>query len=288
LETEKMLNQLALVSQTASVSFNDLTVAAAAIQKQITRDVSPIWNLDATVNAFATIEDVPLGYWHVLIDDTIPYNYQGIHLHKDNGQPYALIGYTDSWALLASHECIEMLVDPSGNRTIAANSPDLSQGRVLVLVEVCDPSQAPQYGYTVNGILLSDFYTPHFFDPIAAQGVRYSFTGAITAPLQVLDGGYVTWWDPISGHIFQSSAIGGQEHIQDVGTRPRGFGTLRSFADSLTNKLRIELDQTPPKGAMLTSVGTGMAVRRSRVDKSRKANAASLRAQIEKIRTLSR
>jgi hypothetical protein len=52
------------------------------------------------------------------------------------------------------------------------------QGRVEFLVEVSDPSEAAQFGYTVNGIPVSDFYTPHYFDPVQANGVRYSQTGA--------------------------------------------------------------------------------------------------------------
>jgi len=279
-----MLNQVALVAETKKIQFSDLTVAAAAIQKQVSRDMGPIWNVEASVDAFASLEEVPLGYWHVLIDDTIPYDAQGIHLNDDNGQPFALIAYSDDWSLTTSHESIEMLVDPSGNRTVAANSPDRSQGRVLILVEACDPSEAAKYGYTVNGVLVSDFYTPHFFDPVAARGVRYSFTGAITKPLEVLDGGYVSWWDPATKHIFQQFVTGRKRKVVDQGPLPKGFSTLRSFADSMTNKLRWSLKKAPPKGAMLTAAATGMKVKHSKVDASQKTNAASLRAQIEAIK----
>lgn len=279
-----MVNQVALVAQTNKIQFSDLTVAAAAIQKQVSRDVGPIWNIDASVDAFATLEDVPLGYWHVLIDDTIPYDAQGIHLNEDNGQPFALIAYSDDWSLTTSHESIEMLVDPSGNRTVAANSPEPSQGRVLILVETCDPSEAAKYGYTANGVLVSDFYTPHFFDPVVGPGVRYSFTGAITEPLEVLDGGYVSWWDPNTKHVFQEFVSGSKRTVKDQGPLPKGFSTLRTFTDSITNKLRKGLKKTPPKGAMLTAAATGMKVKSSKVDVSQKANADSLRAQIEAIK----
>ena len=279
-----MLNQVALVAQTSNIDFDDLTVAAAAIQKQVSRDVGPIWNIDATVDAFATLEDVPLGYWHVLIDDTIPYDAQGIHLNEDNGQPFALIAYSDDWSLTTSHESIEMLVDPSGNRTVAANSPEPTQGRVLILVEACDPSEAAKYGYTVNGVLVSDFYTPHFFDPVTAPGVRYSFTGAIKRPVEVLDGGYISWWDPVTKHVFQQFVSGTKKSVKDQGPLPKGFSTLRSFTDSHTNKIRMDLKKTPPKGAMLTAAATGMKVKSSKVDASQKANAASLKGQIAAIK----
>ena len=45
----------------------------------------------------------------------------------------------------------------------------------------------------MNGVLVSDFYTPHYFDPMKAPGVRYSFTGKITGPRVVLRGGYLSW-----------------------------------------------------------------------------------------------
>jgi len=279
-----VLNQVALVAQTSNIDFDDLTVAAAAIQKQVSRDVGPIWNIDATVDAFATLEDVPLGYWHVLIDDTIPYDAQGIHLNEDNGQPFALIAYSDDWSLTTSHESIEMLVDPSGNRTVAANSPEPTQGRVLILVEACDPSEAAKYGYTVNGVLVSDFYTPHFFDPVTAPGVRYSFTGAIKRPVEVLAGGYISWWDPVTKHVFQQFVSGTKKSVKDQGPLPKGFSTLRSFTDSHTNKIRMDLKKTPPKGAMLTAAATGMKVKSSKVDASQKANAASLKGQIAAIK----
>ena len=58
-------------------------------------------------------------------------------------------------------------------------------------MEVSDPCEASEFAYSVNGILVSDFYTPKYFDPVAAPGVRYSFTGSLTGPLQMLRGGYL-------------------------------------------------------------------------------------------------
>jgi hypothetical protein len=178
-----------------------------------------------------------------------------------------------------------MLVDPSGNRTVAANSPKPDQGRVLVLVETCDPSEAAKYGYTVNGVLVSDFYTPRFFDPVQSSGVRYSYSGAITKPLQVLDGGYMSWWDPQSKHVFQLFVTGTQKEIKDRGPLPAGFGTLRSFSDKFTNQHRQEIKKTPPAGLMLTATGAGknMKAKVSKVDASTKANADSVRAQIQAL-----
>jgi hypothetical protein len=68
-------------------------------------------------------------------------------IHEDrNGQPFASItasSVLDQWSLTASHEALEMLVDPWGNRLVAGDSPKSDQARVSFLVEVSDPSVNP-------------------------------------------------------------------------------------------------------------------------------------------------
>ena len=151
-----LTRQLALVSETNKVSFSALSRVGAALQKQATRDLGPIWDVKATVNVFAKLEDVPVGYWPILVTEDDLGDAAGIHEDKQ-GQPFALVKYDYGWGLTASHECLEMLVDPFGNRIIAGQSPKPGQGRVEFLVEVCDPSEDTPFAYRVNGILLSDF-----------------------------------------------------------------------------------------------------------------------------------
>ena len=278
-----MFNQVALVSQTDKVSFRDLGLVSAAIQKQVTRDLGPIWNVDATVDAFETLPDVPVGYWPVIVRDDIPFDAGGIHLNRANGQPFALVRFSDEWSVTTSHETLEMLVDPSGNRTVASNSPKPDQGRVLIVVEVCDPSEASEFGYSVNGIQVSDFYTPRFFDPLPAAGARYSFSGALTAPRQVRDGGYISWWDPISKRVFQQFVDAGASDFVDRGEVPAGFGTLRSFADRFTNERRMRVTDNVRDGLMLTGTIRGLKKKDTRLDESTRAAAEGLSDQIAEI-----
>ena len=228
-----LLRQVALVSESNSVGLADLTRVSAAVQKQVTRDFAPIWDVSATVDAFGKLEDVPLGYWPVIIQDNIGFAAAGIHLDKD-GQPYALVTAGDDWSLTASHEVLEMLADPFGNRVIAGDSPKSDQGRVEFLVEVCDPSESAEFGYTANGVLVSDFYTPSYFDPIQAVGVRYSFTGALTEPRQVISGGYLSWHEPVADHWWQLTYFGPQPTFRDLGQLSAKNGSMRSQIDRLT------------------------------------------------------
>src|SRR5438132_8523896 len=233
-----MIQQLVLVSESKSVVMGDLMKISAALQKQASRDLAPIWDVSATVDAFAKLEDVPLGYWPMIVMDDIGMNAAGVHEDKD-GQPFALISAStelDVWSLTASHETLEMLVDPYGDRLIAGDSPKEGQGRVSFLVEVSDPSEAAEFAYSANGILVSDFYTPRFFDPLVSPGVRYSFTGAITEPRQVLAGGYLSWVDSTTGHWWQETWFGGAAPaFRDIGPIDATAGSLRSQIDRITS-----------------------------------------------------
>jgi hypothetical protein len=271
------IQQLALVSESASIGLPDVTRVAAALDKQATRDFAPIWGINASIHAFETLEDVPLGYWPMIVQDDIGFEgAAGIHLDRD-GQPFALITSGDGWSLTASHETLEMLADPFGNRTIAGPSIKTGQGRVSYLVEVCDPSEAIEFAYTVNDIVVSDFYTPAYFDPVTAPGVRYSFTGAIVEPRQVRKGGYLSWLEPVSGRWFQATFFGAKLEFRDLGPIDASKGSLRSQIDALT--VTETLKVAKPKKAALTA-----SIKRSdRGDDSSEARAKGLKSQIASL-----
>ena len=183
----------------------DLAPVAAAMQVQIARDFTPLWNVQATISAFASLEDVPLGHWPIIIRDRIDKKDDlGFHLDKHN-QPYALVKATPDWTVTVSHEMLEMLADPFGNRLVPGPSldPRHANDRVSYLVEVCDPCEDGAFTYTINGVVVSDFITPHFHDPESTAGARYSFTGAVTKPREILKNGYISWEDPVQGEWFQ-------------------------------------------------------------------------------------
>ena len=231
-----LTRHVALVSETAHIGAAELNIVTAALQKQVTRDFGPIWGVTATVNAFASLHDVPADYWPVIVQDDIHTpNAAGVHQDR-HGQPFALVQFSNDWALTASHEILEMLGDPFGNRVVAGQSPLRGQGRVTFLVEVCDPSEARENAYTVNGITVSDFYTPHFFDPVRAPGVRYSFVGRLTAPRTILKGGYLSWGVPETNEWFQQIWFNSAKPtFRSLGKIGGGHaGSLRSIVDRLT------------------------------------------------------
>jgi hypothetical protein len=255
---EQLIQQLALVSEVPNISPSRLAITAAALQKQAIRDFWPLWNVLATVASFPALEDVPIGYWPVIIRDDIGFSgAAGIHL-DDDGQPFALVQFSNTWTLTTSHEILEMVADPFGNRLVAGDSPKPGQGRVEFLVEVCDPPEAAAFSYRVNGVMVSDFYTPSYFDPLAAPGVRYSFTGAITQPRQVLKGGYLSWHDPVTNHWFQETFFtGSQPKFRDLGVLSAA-ASLRSQIDRLT-PLPLHLGKGLPAGNKLVAAASAVA-----------------------------
>lgn len=276
-----MLNRnLALVADTKHITSAQLTKVAAALQKQATRDFGHIWDIPANVSGFSKLEDVPTDYWPIIVRDDIKTpGAAGVH-EDQNGQPFALVQFSDDWPLTASHETLEMLADPFGNRLVAGKSPKRDQGRVNFLVEVCDPSEGQQFAYTVNGVTVSDFYTPHFFDPVKAADVRYSFTGAIRKPRTILQGGYLSWVVPETNEWFQMIWFDTAKPV---------FRSLGVLSGKMTGSLRATIDRltpTPLETTKLPAKSPLMAAARDafeEVDDSSCGRAGFLRKQIEKI-----
>jgi hypothetical protein len=275
----EMIRQVALVPDGVDIDLTEIVRVSAAVQKQVTRDFSPIWDIQATVDGFATLDQIPLGYWPVMIMQDVQ-GAAGFHQDK-NGQPFAVVEAGDSWSLTASHEVLEMLADPFGNRIVAGPSPKPDQGRVEFLVEVCDPSEDQEFAYTVNDVLVSDFYTPHYFDPVSQDGVRYSFNGKVTKPREVPRGGYLSWHELESDHWWQETFFTGTKpKFNDLGVLDRKNGSLREMIDALTpqTKRLSHLKRNAPKL-------TGAIAAASSSDRASVARAEALRARIETLKT---
>ena len=273
-----LIRQIALVSQTNKISSSGLSRVGAALQKQATRDLAPIWEIKATVDTFAKLSDVPVGYWPIIISEKDLGDAAGIHEDKQ-GQPFALVRWSYGWSLTASHECLEMLVDPFGNRIMAGQSPMPNQGRVEFLVEVCDPSEDDAFAYRVNGIVVSDFYTPDFFAPAPAPAGHYSFTRAITAPRQILKGGYISWHDPVTDHWFQETFFGAKPAFRDLGQlTAKPLENLRGLLYRHTPE-RSAAKQVPFKGALQKASKSSMEAH----EKASDAKAKALQSRIAQV-----
>jgi hypothetical protein len=269
--------KVGLVDTTGTIDTATLAAAAAALNIQVTRDLSQFWPVAATVSYLPDYRNIPPGYWPVQLVRSLPQGEGGFHMTAHN-QPYAKViatPGTNEWTVDASHEIIEMLVDPYGNWLLTSISIEIADGQVRdgagrfeFLVEACDPCEGDPYTYQIDGISVSDFITPHFYDPQATIGTRYSFTGAIKYPRQILPGGYVSWVDPATLEMQQILWVDQNEPPQwrNLGRAPGG--SLRLHVEAKTHGLTRENRKPVPAEARATR-----AACRERLDVAGRARA---------------
>jgi hypothetical protein len=119
---------------------------------------------------------------------------------------------------------------------------------VEFLLEICGPSADARYAYQINGVLVSDFYTPAFFQSESEGASRYSFCRAIERPRQVLPGGCLAWYDPLSDHWSQLTFFGQQPKLREISDTPvgqreslRAWVTKQTPERNLLSHLRADL-----------------------------------------------
>lgn len=214
-----------------------LAAVGAALQKQVTRDFAPAWGQAATIAAFPAGAAVPEGYWTIIVKKTIgDDDAYGYHNESDH-QPHALVQHTRDWPTTASHELLEMLADPWGSRLVVVDDPRGRRDRVRVLVEACDPCES--FKYNVDGFALSDFVLPSYYgphrwihagNPPSGAG-RYSFTGAIAAPLSLARGGYLSFVDA-KGQWWQVDWFGSRKATTKLDRAPGDQRPPRAWIDA--------------------------------------------------------
>lgn len=239
---------IALTSESDHVHPGDLAEISAALQKQVIRDFAPAWGISAIVAGFPTRNTVPLGYWRIVIKDTLDEPGAAGYHTDEHGQPLSLVewgGSVEETAITCSHELLEMLADPWGSRLVVCSVPfdTGSLTRARVLVEVCDPCEA--FAYDVDGLPVSDFVTPRYYGPHhwgrahpGAYQDKLSFLGTVEHPLTVRKGGYLSYVLP-SGEWWQTTWFNGSSPaFRDIGARLAELkepqGSLRAAVDRVT------------------------------------------------------
>jgi hypothetical protein len=226
----------ALASEAAGLGYSRLVKIARAVEAQIEEDVAPVWDVTGTVTAYHHINDAPADRSPVLVSDKFKFQTLGVHLYRQlDDRPFALVRAVkkEDISVAISHEIIEILVDPTGDRTVSAPSIKQGQGGVEYLLEVCDPPE--NYPYKVGGERVSDFCTPAYYDPGSRPGVAFTHNRAISRPLEVLPKGYVSWYEPVTDVWWQlRRQEGGASDFTAVsGVGAVGLGT-RARVDRLT------------------------------------------------------
>ena len=192
--------QIAVINASTKASDADVQAMIPAFSRQWNNDLNPVWGVGEAQFTFVPKGSAPAAgsWWVVFLDDSDQANALAYHDLTNDGLPISkvfvntILSDKASLSVGASHEICEMAVDPWLNSAYQD-----SQG-VFWAGEVCDPVEDDEYGYEVNGILVSDFVTPNWFGHKHAQG-DIDLEKHASAPFQVLTGGYAQKFDPQKG-----------------------------------------------------------------------------------------
>jgi hypothetical protein len=193
---------IAIVNQSSLVTNADAATMTRAIASQIQLDVAPLWDRSpAAVVYYPDASAIPPAAHAITITDTIadqPAGVLGYHTEDQGGKLWGIVAAqpelghggqvtAGDWSVssVLSHEVLEMYIDPNCN--LWSND---GKGSIYSF-EVCDPVEAP--AYVVNGVSVSNFVTPAWFDPQAGTGAKFDKLGLLTAPFSILKGGYVVY-----------------------------------------------------------------------------------------------
>jgi hypothetical protein len=201
---------LAVFNQSTVVSDSEFQAAVQAVQMQVSRDFYPIYKIDANLLVFTPdqISSIPSDYFQVAILDTSDQaGALGYHSLTSSGMPFAKVfaktsqDYNLSWTTTFSHEVLETLADPWAELSILLQTSNTT-GNVIAF-EVCDPVQDDSFAYRINGVSVSDFVYPAWFEFTNGTG-PFDHTGGLSEPLEIGSGGYAlvfkygTGWEDVT------------------------------------------------------------------------------------------
>jgi hypothetical protein len=208
---------VALIAETAKIKDDELRRVEKVLQKRMRRDVARIWNIGTTIQSYRDQKEIA-DAWPIIVRDDIQQPGAASYHSDKKGKPFAMVAYTQDWPFMASHDLLEMVIDPLANRFVSGPNPlpRKGKGEVNFLVEVCDPCADPANGYELDGFRMADFCTQEYYNSRSAKG-PFSFNKAVSKPFQVLRNGYLTWRDPTSGHWWQKLRSAAGVQFLDLG-----------------------------------------------------------------------
>ena len=194
--------QISVINESTAITSSAVKDMIPAFSSQWNNELNDAWGVGAA--QFTFIEKgvtPPIGsWWVVFLDDTTQADALAYHDLTDEGLPISLVfvktikADNGSVSVGASHEICEMAVDPW------LNSACQDEQGTFWACEVCDPVEDDQYGYEIEGVLVTDFVYPSWFGPLHVTG-DIDYTKNALENFEVLSGGYAQMFDPQKGWV---------------------------------------------------------------------------------------
>jgi len=193
-----MPTHIEFINEATAISLTQLAPIVSAIQAQINDDFGPAWGIGASLSLLSNPKQANPSCWQmVILENSDQAGALGYHDTTPAGMPMGKVfaqtdlTYGSSISVTISHEVMEMLVDPWINTTVFNADQSLCYA-----YECADACEDDQFGYKRENVLLSDFvYPSYFWDPAPTPAPRYDQMHHITAPWQIIAGGYMSYLD---------------------------------------------------------------------------------------------
>jgi hypothetical protein len=193
---------IGILNQSTLIANADVMAMTLAVAEQVRMDAGPIWDrIPAAVVYYTDPSAVPDAAHLITIVDTIldqPRGLLGFHTEEQRGKLWGVVAAkppldngaqvtTGNWSIssVLSHEVLEVFIDPGCNLWSA------DENGSAYSFEVCDPVEAPSY--EIDGVAVSNFVTPAWFDPLIPSTAQFDKLGLLRAPFSILKGGYVIY-----------------------------------------------------------------------------------------------
>jgi len=233
----------------------DLDKLIAAMQTYIDKYIVPVW---ATPAKLVKSKGFIKGAWGmVFLDDADQPGALAYHDLTPDGLPISkvfvrtTIKNGDLVSVSASHELVEMLVDPGIN--LMTTGPDL---KTVYAYESADPVEA--LSFPVNRIPMSDFVYPSYFEVFHKTGsVKFDQLGKVRKPFEILPDGYQIIfksgkWSQVYGSASKEKAFESEDrrgHRSEI----RKLAKLKPAEPSKIKKAEAEAKERAEKAAAETS-----------------------------------
>ncbi len=166
----------------------DFDALIEAMQEYVDAHVAPVWGTPAKL---VKTKDFQKGAWAIVfLDDADQPGALAYHDLTPDGLPVSKVFVKttldngDLVSVSASHELVEMLVDPAINLMTTGPDP-----RTIYAYESADPVE--ELNFKVKGIAMSDFVYPAYFEIFRRKNsVTFDHLDQVSKPFQILKGGY--------------------------------------------------------------------------------------------------
>jgi hypothetical protein len=198
-----MAVEIAILNRSTAITDDGVGHLVPALQAQLDHDFTPAWGIEAVLSFVPTSQTAGWqGKWNVvLLDHSDLAHALGYHDLTPDGLPLGKVFVADDLrsgalpSVTLSHELLEMLGDPHINLMVQ----DTTQATpTLYAFENCDAVESDRLAYAIDGVQVSDFVLPRYFDPGPGPG-PFDFKGHLSAAFSVSAGGYMSRFDIAAG-----------------------------------------------------------------------------------------